>query len=253
MESPVGALSRYPSQGLQEGLGTLLYCCSARMHAKQQQETYPRPKGAGKRPSLFTGVNSNTWRLSWGAISKPTPARHRSPWATPGVVEGPAPLKELGSRAQAMRGDLLSGATIPKGHLYSRSGPKREAMKNYIDSCLKAGLIRPSSSPAGTSFFFVAKTDGIDNNPLNEITVKNSKEMRNDVKEYVAVCTTCAPNKTSQPKMGLLETLLVPSHPWSYISLNFVTDLPASRGNTTVLTAVDLPPMSCLQKSCVLE
>ncbi|KAI3356424.1 hypothetical protein L3Q82_017641, partial [Scortum barcoo] len=52
----------------------------------------------------FTGVNSNTWRLSWGAISKPTPARRRSPLGNSRVVEGPAPLKELGSRAQAMRG-----------------------------------------------------------------------------------------------------------------------------------------------------
>ncbi|KAK3555297.1 hypothetical protein QTP86_014982 [Hemibagrus guttatus] len=32
---------------------------------------------------LFTGENSSTWRLSWGAISKPTPARHLSPWGTP--------------------------------------------------------------------------------------------------------------------------------------------------------------------------
>ncbi|KAI3355668.1 hypothetical protein L3Q82_004260 [Scortum barcoo] len=63
--------------------------------------------------------------------------------------------------------------------------------------------------------------------------------MRNDVKEYVAAYTNCAPNKTSQHKMGLLETLPVPSHPCSYISLNFFTDLPASRGNTTVLTVVD--------------
>ncbi|KAI3359840.1 hypothetical protein L3Q82_014188 [Scortum barcoo] len=56
----------------------------------------------------FTGVNSNTWRrLSWGAISKPTPARS----ATLGnsrVVEGPAPLKELGSRAP----ELVEGPAL---------------------------------------------------------------------------------------------------------------------------------------------
>ncbi|KAI3359493.1 hypothetical protein L3Q82_013893 [Scortum barcoo] len=63
---------KYPSPGTPRRPGTL-YCCSARRH-KQQQETYPQPEGAGKRPSRFTGVNSNTWRLSWGAISKPTPA-----------------------------------------------------------------------------------------------------------------------------------------------------------------------------------
>ncbi|KAI3373260.1 hypothetical protein L3Q82_006386 [Scortum barcoo] len=42
--------------------------------------------------------------LSWGAISKPTPARRQLTLGNSRVVEGPAPLKELGSRAQAMRG-----------------------------------------------------------------------------------------------------------------------------------------------------
>ncbi|MEQ2302536.1 hypothetical protein AMECASPLE_007694 [Ameca splendens] len=31
----------------------------------------------------FTGVNPNTRQLSWGATSKPTPARRLCPWATP--------------------------------------------------------------------------------------------------------------------------------------------------------------------------
>ena len=51
-------------------------------------------------------------------------------------------------------------------------------MTDYINSLLKAGLIRPSSSPAGAGFFFVGKKDGslrpcIDYAPLNNITVKN--------------------------------------------------------------------------------
>ena len=51
-------------------------------------------------------------------------------------------------------------------------------MTDYIETSLKAGLIRPSSSPAGTVFFFVGKKDGtlrpcIDYSPLNDITVKN--------------------------------------------------------------------------------
>uniref|UniRef100_A0AAQ4PEP9 ribonuclease H n=1 Tax=Gasterosteus aculeatus aculeatus TaxID=481459 RepID=A0AAQ4PEP9_GASAC len=74
--------------------------------------------------------------------------------------------------------DLLPGSTIPKGRLYSVSGPERQAMKDYIESSLRAGLIRPSSSPAGAGFFFVGKKDGtlrpcIDYSPLNDITVKN--------------------------------------------------------------------------------
>ena len=74
--------------------------------------------------------------------------------------------------------NLLAGSQIPKRRLYSLSAPEREAMKSYIDSSLKTGLIRPSSSPAAAGFFFIDKKDGtlrpcIDYSPLNEITVKN--------------------------------------------------------------------------------
>ena len=40
--------------------------------------------------------------------------------------------------------ELIPGALIPRGILYSISGPEREAMTEYIESSLKAGLIRPS-------------------------------------------------------------------------------------------------------------
>ncbi|KAI3369255.1 hypothetical protein L3Q82_007507 [Scortum barcoo] len=76
MESPVGSTIKYPPRDSKKARSTL-YCCSARRH-KQQQETYPQPKGIKEATLSFTGVNSNTWRLSWGAISKPTPARSRS-------------------------------------------------------------------------------------------------------------------------------------------------------------------------------
>uniref|UniRef100_A0A672Z5U3 CCHC-type domain-containing protein n=1 Tax=Sphaeramia orbicularis TaxID=375764 RepID=A0A672Z5U3_9TELE len=74
--------------------------------------------------------------------------------------------------------DLLPGAPIPKGRMYSLSQTETKAMEDYIDQSLKSGIIRPSSSPAGAVFFFVAKKDGtlrpcIDYSPLNEITVKN--------------------------------------------------------------------------------
>lgn len=51
-------------------------------------------------------------------------------------------------------------------------------MKKYVSESLAAGLIRPSSSPAGAGFFFVEKKDKslrpcIDYRGLNDITVKN--------------------------------------------------------------------------------
>ncbi|KAL0147989.1 hypothetical protein M9458_056716, partial [Cirrhinus mrigala] len=75
--------------------------------------------------------------------------------------------------------ELLPGISPPKGKLYSLSAPEREAMEKYISDSLAAGLIRPSSSPAGAGFFFVKKKDGslrpcIDYRGLNNITVKNT-------------------------------------------------------------------------------
>ncbi len=74
--------------------------------------------------------------------------------------------------------DLLPGTSPPKGRLYSLSCPEREAMDKYIKESLNAGLIRPSSSPAGAGFFFVKKKDGslrpcIDYRGLNDITIRN--------------------------------------------------------------------------------
>lgn len=51
-------------------------------------------------------------------------------------------------------------------------------MKEYIETSLKAGFIRPSSSAVGAGFFFVGKKDGslrpcIDYSPLNDITIRS--------------------------------------------------------------------------------
>ena len=52
-------------------------------------------------------------------------------------------------------------------------------METYIGDSLAAGFIPPSSSPAGSGFFFVEKMDktqrpSIDYQGLNDITAKNS-------------------------------------------------------------------------------
>jgi hypothetical protein len=61
-----------------------------------------------------------------------------------------------------------------------------------------------------------------------------------DVRAFVAACATCARNKTStRPRSGLLRPLPIPNRPWSHIALDFVTGLPTSGGNTTILTVID--------------
>ncbi|KAF7648310.1 hypothetical protein LDENG_00158670, partial [Lucifuga dentata] len=117
--------------------------------------------------------------------------RTRSPSSIPDLSRIPLEYHDLGevfSKAKALSLpphrpydcaiDLLPGTSPPKGRLYSLSAPEREAMETYINDSLAAGIIRPSSSPAGAGFFFVEKKDKtlrpcIDYRGLNDITIKN--------------------------------------------------------------------------------
>ncbi|KAI2668703.1 Transposon Ty3-I Gag-Pol polyprotein [Labeo rohita] len=74
--------------------------------------------------------------------------------------------------------DLVPGAVLPRGHLYSLSATEHQAMEEYVAEGLWAGTIRPSSSPVAAGFFFVKKKDGglrpcVDYRGLNQITIKN--------------------------------------------------------------------------------
>ncbi|CAJ0964139.1 unnamed protein product [Ranitomeya imitator] len=73
--------------------------------------------------------------------------------------------------------DLIPGSKFPKGRLFNLSVAEHAAMRSYVKESLEKGHIRPSSSPLGAGFFFVAKKDGslrpcIDYRLLNKITVK---------------------------------------------------------------------------------
>lgn len=62
-----------------------------------------------------------------------------------------------------------------------------------------------------------------------------------DITEYVMSCPICARNKSSNRATtgSLLQPLSIPCRPWSHISLDFVTGLPPSDGNTVILMLVD--------------
>ncbi len=60
--------------------------------------------------------------------------------------------------------------------------------------------------------------------------------LEEDTREFVNACPTCNQNKSShQAPSGLLRPLPVPHHPWSHISMDFVTGLPPSDGKTVIL------------------
>lgn len=70
-------------------------------------------------------------------------------------------LKEVFNKTKAT--SLLThrpyDCTIDLAHLLPRDIYIPLAMKEYIQSSLKAGIIRPASSPARGGFFFVSKKD----------------------------------------------------------------------------------------------
>ncbi|KAJ8335367.1 hypothetical protein SKAU_G00387090 [Synaphobranchus kaupii] len=76
--------------------------------------------------------------------------------------------------------EALAITCAPLVHI-TRHPSEREAMNKYIQESLAAGIIRPSSSPAGAGFFFVGKEDGglrpcIDYRGINAITAEASEE-----------------------------------------------------------------------------
>lgn len=61
-----------------------------------------------------------------------------------------------------------------------------------------------------------------------------------NTQDFVATCSVCACSKASyRTSAGLLCPLTIPSCPWSQISVDFVTGLSPSEGNTTILTTVE--------------
>src|SRR5258707_9559660 len=67
------------------------------------------------------------------------------------------------------------------------------------------------------------------------------------VKDYVASCATCAHMKSPRHKpYGKLKQLLIPSRPWSSISMDFIKQLPDSEGFSTILVIID-----CLTKQAI--
>ena len=64
--------------------------------------------------------------------------------------------------------------------------------------------------------------------------------MRQFVENFVRTCNTCCRAKMPRHHpYGLLEPLPIPSKPWQSIALDFITDLPVSKGFNAILTVVD--------------
>ena len=66
------------------------------------------------------------------------------------------------------------------------------------------------------------------------------KGMKKSVENYVAACLVCQQTKYLTTKsQGLLQPLLVPSLPWTELSMDFIVSLPSSQGYTAIFVVVD--------------
>src|SRR5258705_7596189 len=67
------------------------------------------------------------------------------------------------------------------------------------------------------------------------------------VKDYMASCATCTHMKSPRHKpYGKLKQLLIPSRPWSSILMDFIEQLPDSKGFSAILVIVN-----CLTKQVI--
>ncbi|KAL0195339.1 hypothetical protein M9458_008911, partial [Cirrhinus mrigala] len=70
--------------------------------------------------------------------------------------------------------------------------------------------------------------------------------LRPDTITFIKNCSVCNTSKVPrQLPAGLLQPLPVPNRPWSHIAVDFITDLPASNGQTTILSVVDRFSKGC--------
>ncbi len=77
--------------------------------------------------------------------------------------------------------------------------------------------------------------------------------MSTDKITFVNACAACNISKSPwQLPAGLLQPLTIPQHPWSHITIDFVTDLPISQSNTTVLTDWSINLIDRFSKACHL-
>jgi hypothetical protein len=64
--------------------------------------------------------------------------------------------------------------------------------------------------------------------------------LREFVKKYVQLCTTCMRVKPKRHKpYGLLKQLLIHEHPWDSISMDFIETLPNSNSYNSILVIVN--------------
>jgi hypothetical protein len=144
-----------------------------------------------------------------------------------GYTQDPKAMKLLTELAATATPDgpyqLQDGLIKYKGHIWLGSNT---ALHNQVISSLH------DSAMGGHSGF-----------PVTYRRVKQLfawPAMKSAVHDYVRSCTVCAQSKPDRVRYpGLLQPLLVPSHAWQVVSLDFIEGLPRSGKFNCILVVVD--------------
>ncbi len=118
--------------------------------------------------------------------------------------------------------------------------PGRPPTPTYIPRSQRTSLIHTAHTSLGTG------------HPATNQTLSLIKDcfwwpgMANDIRRYVRGSLECATAKTPHHlPSGKFLPLPIPRCPWSHLEVDFVTDLPASDGNTCILVTVDRFSKAC--------
>uniref|UniRef100_A0A803TH46 Reverse transcriptase n=1 Tax=Anolis carolinensis TaxID=28377 RepID=A0A803TH46_ANOCA len=107
--------------------------------------------------------------------------------------------------------------------------------KLYIPECLRREMLRKYHDNKGAGHLGPTRTI--------KLLAKQCwwPGMRKDARGYVTQCELCAEGKTPPGKpQGLLQKVVEPMRPWECVAMDFVGELPPSRGHRYIWTILDL-------------
>jgi hypothetical protein len=70
------------------------------------------------------------------------------------------------------------------------------------------------------------------------------------VKAYIKGCAICQTTKIQPPIKVPLKLTKIPEGPWETITMDFITDLPTSKGYDSILTVVNCHSKAIILSSC---
>ncbi|KAK3519335.1 hypothetical protein QTP70_024760, partial [Hemibagrus guttatus] len=127
-----------------------------------------------------------------------------------------------------------SEETLPPANASTNTPPGCPPGSQFIPRARRTALIHSAHTSLGTGHPGIHETLSL---------LKDRfwwPNMTADVRRYVQGCEECAMSKDPRHlPSGKLLPLPVPSHPWSHLGVDFVTDLPTSRNHTCIFVVVD--------------